>query len=212
MFYFKNSTIFLCLCVMVSNISLALVENPDKQKLNILILYESLCPDSKQFMQNQLGPNYESLKDFIDIKLVPFGKSNSFDNGLQFFCQHGPRECMGNRQQSCVLHQSQDPVAQVKFAVCQMTKLDTSSIKECSELAGLSSDINQCMSSETGTLLQLEAERITHSYAPSFIPTIIYNGVFEQQLQDNSIRDFRGTVCYLLQKRGDISFHDEVCQ
>ncbi|KAL9872981.1 GILT-like protein 1 [Glossina fuscipes] len=209
MLYFKHCTILLC--VMISNISLALVENPVKQKLNILILYESLCPDSKQFMQNQLGPNYESLKDFIDIKLVPFGKSNSFDNGLQFFCQHGPTECMGNRQQSCVLHQSHDPLAQVKFAVCQMNKLDTSSIKECSELAGLSSDINQCMNSETGTLLQLEAERITHSYAPSFIPTVIYNGVFEQQLQDNSLRDFRGTVCYLLQKRGDISFLDEVC-
>uniref|UniRef100_A0A1A9X1Z9 Gamma-interferon inducible lysosomal thiol reductase n=1 Tax=Glossina brevipalpis TaxID=37001 RepID=A0A1A9X1Z9_9MUSC len=209
--YFKNSTIFLCV-MMMSTISLALMENPDKEKLNVLILYESLCPDSKQFMQNQLGPNYENLKDFIDIKLVPFGKSNSYDNGSQFFCQHGPRECLGNRQQSCTLHQTHDQLEQVKFAVCQMAKFDTSSTKECSESAGLSSDINECMNSETGTFLQLEAERITHSYAPSFIPTIIYNGVFDQQLQDNSLRDFRGTVCYILQKRGNISFHSEVCQ
>ncbi|GBP09372.1 hypothetical protein EVAR_73443_1 [Eumeta japonica] len=83
---------------------------------------------------------------------------------------------------------------------------------QCAESSGLSSDIDTCMNTELGTLLQLEAERITRSYSISFVPTIIYNGVFDQQLQDRSLRDFRGTVCGLLQKRGDISFHNALCQ
>ncbi|KAM7361948.1 GILT-like protein 1 [Cochliomyia hominivorax] len=182
------------------------------EKLKVLVLYESLCPDSIRFMGRQLGPSYEELKDYIDISLVPFGKSQSKNNGGQFFCQHGPRECLGNRQQSCVLQQTKDQLTQVKFAVCQMTIPDNSNIQYCAESVSLSSDIDTCMNTELGTLLQLEAERITHSYAISFVPTIIYDGVFDQQLQDNSLRDFRGTVCGLLQKRGQISFHDAVCQ
>ncbi|KAI8129134.1 hypothetical protein FF38_04634 [Lucilia cuprina] len=182
------------------------------EKLKVLVLYESLCPDSVRFIGRQLGPNYDALKDYIDISLVPFGKSYSKNNGAQFFCQHGPRECFGNRQQSCVLQQTKDQLSQVKFVVCQMTTPDNSNVNYCAESVGLSSEIDTCMNTELGTLLQLEAERITHSYRLSFVPTIIYDGVFDQQLQDSSLRDFRGTVCGLLQKRGTISFHDAVCQ
>ena len=44
-------------------------------QLKVLVLYESLCPDSVRFMQRQLGPSYDLIKDYIDITLVPFGKS-----------------------------------------------------------------------------------------------------------------------------------------
>uniref|UniRef100_A0A1B0F9A4 Uncharacterized protein n=1 Tax=Glossina morsitans morsitans TaxID=37546 RepID=A0A1B0F9A4_GLOMM len=64
--------------------------------LNVLVFYESLCPDSKRFMQNQLGPNYDELGDFIDIKLVPFANAKSVDDGKEIVCQHGPAECLGN--------------------------------------------------------------------------------------------------------------------
>ncbi|XP_075166563.1 GILT-like protein 1 [Haematobia irritans] len=201
--------------VTVTLISSALTrktKNNNNEKLKVLVLYESLCPDSVRFMKQQLGPNYGELKNHIDLALVPFGKSFSENNGAQFYCQHGPKECLGNRQQSCILQQTKDQDQQVEFAVCQMTTaLRSDGIDECAESSGLSSDIDTCMTSELGTLLQLEAERITHSYKPTFVPTIVYDGVFDQQLQDNSLRDFRGTVCYLLQKRGDISFHDDIC-
>lgn len=74
-----------------------------------------------------------------------------------------------------MLNQTQDKRAQVKYAVCQMSL--SNSLETCASQAGLSSDIESCMNSQLGTLLQLEAERITHSYQPSFVPTIIFNGV-----------------------------------
>lgn len=193
-------------------VTTAIISNAQTEKLKVLVLYESLCPDSVRFMARQLGPHYESLKDYMDISLVPFGKSYSQNNGGQFFCQHGPRECLGNRQQSCVLQQTKDQLIQVNFAVCQMTIPDNSNINYCAESVGLSSAIDTCMTTELGTLLQLEAEHVTLAYAPKFVPTIVYDGVFDQQLQDKSIRDFRGTVCGILQKRSIVSFHDTVCQ
>ncbi|XP_013112424.2 GILT-like protein 1 [Stomoxys calcitrans] len=206
-------TLFLFFMVAVTLFSSALTRKANQEKLKVLVLYESLCPDSVRFMQRQLGPNYNDLKDYIDISLVPFGKSYSENNGAQFYCQHGPKECLGNRQQSCILQQTNDQEQQVEFAVCQMTISNKSrGIDDCARSSGLSNDIDTCMTSELGTLLQLEAEQITHSYAPTFVPTIVYDGVFDQQLQDNSLRNFRGTVCYLLQKRGDISLHSDVCQ
>ncbi|XP_055904291.1 GILT-like protein 1 [Eupeodes corollae] len=178
-----------------------------EEKINVLVMYESLCPDSVRFMTNQLGPNYDSLKDVINVNLVPFGKSESVNNGAQFFCQHGPAECEGNRMQSCVLDQTSNQDAQVKFAVCQMSGQYDSSSQYCAQLAGLSGDITECMNSDLGTVLQLEAEKITKIYDPSFVPTIVYDGKFDQKLQDRSLSNFKDVVCSLLQERGSIAFN-----
>jgi interferon gamma-inducible protein 30 len=47
----------------------------ETQKLNVTIFYESLCPDSQSFIQNQLYKNYDELKDKISLTFIPFGKS-----------------------------------------------------------------------------------------------------------------------------------------
>lgn len=39
------------------------------------IYYEALCPDSMNFINQQLVPTYEIFKTFVDILFVPFGKS-----------------------------------------------------------------------------------------------------------------------------------------
>ncbi|XP_017057432.1 gamma-interferon-inducible lysosomal thiol reductase [Drosophila ficusphila] len=186
-------------------------EKRQSNKLHVTLLYESLCPDSRKFMY-QLGPVYEEFQDYIDILLVPFGKSLSEQNGAIFLCQHGPAECKGNRLQSCVINSTGNQAAQVKFVVCQMLAPDASRIDKCAREAGLLTDVDQCVSSETGTKLQLQAELVTKQYSPSFIPTIVYNGVFDQQLQDHSLHDFRGTVCYLLRQQNSLPSSSTICQ
>lgn len=71
------------------------------------ILYESLCPDSVNFISMQLAPLYEEFKHNLDINFVPFGKSSSpeVSGEQEWMCQHGPDECLGNRIQSCMLAQ-----------------------------------------------------------------------------------------------------------
>ncbi|XP_015037814.1 gamma-interferon-inducible lysosomal thiol reductase isoform X1 [Drosophila miranda] len=181
------------------------------KQLHITLLYESLCPDSRNFM-HQLGPVHEELQQYMDIQLVPFGKSRSEQGGAIFHCQHGPAECEGNRVQSCVISSTANQSAQVKFVVCQMFALDSSRADQCASEAGLLTDVDHCADSETGTKLQLQAELVTKSYQPSFIPTIVYNGVFNQQLQDHSLRDFRGTVCHLLRQQNLLPSGSPVCQ
>ncbi|XP_016975668.2 gamma-interferon-inducible lysosomal thiol reductase isoform X1 [Drosophila rhopaloa] len=181
------------------------------KQLHVTLLYESLCPDTRNFM-HQLGPVYKEFQDYIDILLVPFGKAQSERNGAIFHCQHGPAECKGNRLQGCVINSTANQAAQVQFVVCQMLAPDYSRIDQCANEAGLLTDVVQCLSSETGTKLQLQAELVTKKYSPSFIPTIVYNGVFDQQLQDHSLRDFRGTVCYLLRQRNLLPSSSTICQ
>ncbi|EDW81060.1 uncharacterized protein Dwil_GK11854 [Drosophila willistoni] len=184
-------------------------------KLHITLLYESLCPDSRNFM-DQLGPVYEELHQFLDIDLVPFGKSESRvdpnSNEITFRCQHGPPECQGNRLQSCVLNSTKNQAAQVKFVICQMLALDYSSVDQCAREANILTDVDNCVNSETGTKLQLQAELVTKLYQPTFIPTIVYNGVFNRQLQEHSLRNFRATVCYMLRQQNLLSPDESVCQ
>ncbi|XP_014097357.2 GILT-like protein 1 [Bactrocera oleae] len=174
-------------------------------KLDVTILYESLCPDSIRFMGRQLAPAYGNLKQNLNINLVPFGKSRSVNLGSDFYCQHGPAECAGNRLQSCVLNQQSTQDQRVRFAICQMLAKDKQNVEDCTDLVGLSSDVDGCVKTTVGTQLQLLAEQVTNQYSPLFVPTIIYDGVFNQQLQDASLYDFRGTVCTLLQKRGIVN-------
>ncbi|XP_054746931.1 GILT-like protein F37H8.5 [Anastrepha obliqua] len=181
----------------------------DANKLNVTILYESLCPDSVNFMIKQLAPAYEKLKGNLNVNLVPFGKSRSVNGGSQFYCQHGPPECSGNLLQSCVLNQESTQDQRVRFAICQMRSRDKQSVEECTDLVGLSSDISDCVDTNLGKQLQLLAEQVTNQYSLKFVPTIIYDGVFNQLLQDASFFDFHSTVCVLLQRRG---VANESCQ
>ncbi|XP_017482623.1 PREDICTED: GILT-like protein F37H8.5 [Rhagoletis zephyria] len=181
----------------------------DANKIDVTILYESLCPDSINFMTKQLAPAYDKLKANLNINLVPFGKSRSVNYGSEFYCQHGPAECSGNRLQSCVLNQQSTQDQRVRFAICQMATRDKQSVEECANLVDLSSDVGNCVNTKLGTQLQLLAEQVTNQYAPKFVPTIVYNGEFNQLLQDASFYDFHATVCKLLQKRG---IANESCQ
>lgn len=43
--------------------------------MKIRVYYEALCPDSKHFFIKHLWPVTETLYDFIDVTLVPYGKA-----------------------------------------------------------------------------------------------------------------------------------------
>lgn len=63
------------------------------------------------------------------------------------------------------------------------------------------SEVHDCFYGGLGTMLQIEAERQTHTVAkpyPSFVPTIVYDRKFDQALQTKSLSDFKGVVCGLI--------------
>ncbi|CAH0560061.1 unnamed protein product [Brassicogethes aeneus] len=183
------------------------VFSANTQKLNVEVLFESLCPDSLRFISEQLYPNWNDISEYVDLKFVPFGKSASLEGGKDFVCQHGPQECKGNRILSCAIENLPNQNDQVEFVNCFMQiykrtrKHPMEDAQQCSHKVNL--DFKQligCYNSEQGTHLQLNAEKSTVKFQPRFIPTVLYNGEFKQQLQDISLVNFRGLVCELIGK------------
>lgn len=72
-------------------------------------------------------------------------------------------------------------------------------ILQCAESVGVSwVTVDDCAEGELGFALQVDALAATEIISPAFVPTIVYNGVFDQTLQTSSLTDFAGTVAGLL--------------
>ncbi|XP_046400992.1 GILT-like protein 1 [Ischnura elegans] len=170
----------------------------DCDKLQIGIYYESLCPDSRRFILKQLPGAYMQFREYIDIKFVPFGKATTSGSG-GFNCQHGPVECDANRMQSCALSYITNPDMQAQFVPCVMNGTDPTILgPKCASEIGLNyGDVERCYATDEGLNLQLQAQTDTYAVQDplDFVPTIVYNGVFNQGLQDNSLSDFSSTIC-----------------
>lgn len=47
----------------------------------VVVYYETLCPDSKNFVLHQLQPAFDRAPELMDIEFVPFGKASVRANG-----------------------------------------------------------------------------------------------------------------------------------
>lgn len=45
-------------------------------RVSVTLYYESLCPDSRYFITQQLFPTWMMLQDIMSITLVPYGNAN----------------------------------------------------------------------------------------------------------------------------------------
>lgn len=48
----------------------------------VMVFYEALCPDSKNFVIKQLHTSYERAPSLIDFQLVPYGKATVIKHTL----------------------------------------------------------------------------------------------------------------------------------
>jgi hypothetical protein len=69
-------------------------------RVNLSIYYETLCPDCRQFIANQVWNAYQSILDIVNITFVPYGNAKELYRPetklYQYYCQHGADECYGN--------------------------------------------------------------------------------------------------------------------
>ncbi|XP_046400325.1 GILT-like protein 2 isoform X2 [Ischnura elegans] len=180
---------------------------PPVDKLEIAIYYETFCPDSKRFLTEQLPKVLEMAmhEPYITFKFVPFGLATSqtnSDGDVNFSCQHGLKECVANTLHSIALNIISDPLRQAQFLSCVMKDDDpTALIEECGALVGLRvDDVNHYYKTKAAENLQLLAEAETNKIQNplSFVPTIVYNGVFNQNLLNQTLDDFNLTICSLV--------------
>ncbi|XP_067871875.1 gamma-interferon-inducible lysosomal thiol reductase-like isoform X3 [Heterodontus francisci] len=101
---FRMEVIVLSLWVVESRCLIAETQLPSPMRISLF--YETHCPDCREFMVNQLCPTWQSLKEVMNIRLIPFGNAEEIQEGQnwQFRCQHGVAECQGNTIQTCIMH------------------------------------------------------------------------------------------------------------
>ncbi|GAB6022339.1 hypothetical protein CHUAL_006460 [Chamberlinius hualienensis] len=175
-----------------------------RPKLNLTVVYATLCPDSKGFIGEQLWPTYQSgLGSIFDITFVPWGKATYARDGdrWRFSCQHGPKECYGNKVHACVLDLVKDFNQTFSFIHCSMTGQERKAPNEyeaCAVKNGI--DWNRTTACADGTegdnLLQRHGE-FTASLKPPlvFVPWIVVNGRFRGPTLELALDNLPKVIC-----------------
>nr|CAH0100690.1 unnamed protein product [Daphnia galeata] len=163
------------------------------------VYYESLCPDSRNFLVNQLNPSWATLSTFTDLRLIPFGKATFqpiTEGGWSFECQHGPDECTGNILHACGIKYSSTITQALNFTTCLMDLPTDGEL--CAELAGLDyAPIDICQMSIEGQDLVHDHGVETLNLEPTlfFVPWIIYNKVWDLSNQQDSLTNLTAVAC-----------------
>lgn len=177
----------------------------------VAVYYETLCPDSKNFIVKQLKSAYSKLPNLIEIEFFPYGKASTHvqpDGSLSFQCQHGARECEGNIIHCCAVESIHDTEMKLNFVACMIR--DNSNPQEafhrCSREfaieAGTIETIQKCYNSLHGKELLKIAGEATHALSPgvTFIPTVTLDG--QQRRQATILRDLFAELCTVLAESG----------
>lgn len=163
----------------------------------------SQCSDAIDFITNKFYPVYQELGTEMDIEFIPWGKSTR-DNGT-VVCQFGEVDCSANRFQSCALFfLGIDQERMAEYINCEYSTQSSMELDfTCVRQVGLTEDwIQECYDSRLGDGLQDRAEQWTTNIIGTvdFVPTITYNYIYNDTIQDTAYSDFRGFVCGLLEE------------
>lgn len=178
-------------------------------KINVTVYYEALCPDSKNFIMQQLIPVYEMIPGMLRIQLVPYGKAETTEsNGeINFSCQHGQAECDANKIHACVIQNTQeDSFLQVRYVACMIKDISRpyTVAQECADQMNVNYDnIVNCIESQHASLLMKAHGEKTHSLYPriSFVPTVEVNG--KQLSRQQIMKNFLKELCEFFENRPD---------
>lgn len=167
----------------------------DQSKVKLGIYIESLCSDSRRFFLHQFQPAYKLIGEIIEPHIIPFGKARVLGEG-RMVCQHGSRECEGNRRMACVLARGRNQSDAIETIGCLFGQQN--SPKDCitKYLPGAShDDIQNCTTSNESYVMMSEAEKQTGRL--DYVPHLTFNGDSSEDIQrelESNLRDF---VCNL---------------
>uniref|UniRef100_A0A2P2IBH2 Gamma-interferon-inducible lysosomal thiol reductase-like n=1 Tax=Hirondellea gigas TaxID=1518452 RepID=A0A2P2IBH2_9CRUS len=172
--------------------------------VRVTVYFEALCPDSRRLFRKQLGPTYRQLRDIMQLEYVPFGKAVAtprLSNGritIDFECQHGPRECLGNRIMSCA-ENLLSVTDQHSLFMCIMTaSYPVAAAEQCSKDLNIDwSTIQRCTKSRLGAVLLYMNGRKTATLRPHlyYVPTITINGKYSRATLPRSTSALKRQIC-----------------
>ncbi|XP_047478942.1 gamma-interferon-inducible lysosomal thiol reductase-like [Penaeus chinensis] len=168
--------------------------------VRVMVYLETLCPDSINFVVNQLVPARDSLTDIMAVNITAYGFASDqpSGDGYVFECQHGPGECKGNMIVVCA-KKYLDHETYVDFTLCLMSGFyPPIEGEKCAERVEVEwQPIDNCSQSVEGEQLLHEAglEQGLLDPRPDWMPWIILNDVFTQENQHDAQEDLIDLVC-----------------
>lgn len=125
--------------------------------------------------------NTAGLPDIMNITVVPYG--NARKSGNKYTCQHGTKECFGNRWEQCAISHYPDAADHVPFYICMEKAGDgmLDKVQRCAKQAGLDySTLQKCYGTDAkpsaeSDALQAKAAADTPT-SHQYVPWIMING------------------------------------
>ncbi|XP_055545899.1 GILT-like protein 2 [Wyeomyia smithii] len=184
------------------------INRPSDAPVYVMVYYEALCPDSKNFVLKQLHPTFVRAPSLIEIQFVPYGKattSTNSDGSLSFDCQHGPIECEANIIHACVVEAVHDAKTRLNMVACMIRDnlIPKDAFYRCAKENSVEIEsIQKCYDSPHGAELLKLHGAATHALRPevSFIPTITLDGQLGRQA--SILKDLFSEVCKVASGRG----------
>ncbi|KAG2394945.1 hypothetical protein LR48_Vigan09g130100 [Vigna angularis] len=151
-------------------------------KVSLELYYESLCPDSVDFIVNHLTKIFSTdLIPIVDLKFVPWGNAKLQPNHT-FICQHGPNECFLNTVEACAIDIWPELGKHFQFIYCVedlVNQQRANDWKSCYETLHLDPEpIKQCYNSKHGKQLELRYAAETDALKPphKYVPWVVVDG------------------------------------
>ncbi|KAL4484284.1 hypothetical protein ABPG72_006395 [Tetrahymena utriculariae] len=200
-----------------------------QNKLDLEIYSEALCPDCQQFILGSLQKalNDDIIFDYLNIKIYFYGNAEEvFDTQANLFsyrCQHGLKECEGNRISNCIMNKINSIQKALELIVCleeeikryaqiQMVNYDKI-LNKCYQKKKVTNQdlkkILKCNLGEEGNILQhFSAQKTELQTELQFVPWILVDGKYDIQQYNSITKDLILFVCdYYYQNRSvDLPF------
>ncbi|CAK8671419.1 unnamed protein product [Clavelina lepadiformis] len=196
-------------CGVLAECSSRLKQGNDKlngtSPVRVSVYFESYCPDSINFITTVLYPTWEKLHStgIIHLMLIPYGKAHYVhhrNDTYTFTCQHGEKECIGNKIENCVIREARFITTKYLPVVqCMESAPDpNSAAEECCMKQGFDWEkINNCAEGPEGSKLLHQAGVATERLEPklNFVPWIVINGMHTDEMQAAALKDLTSVVC-----------------
>lgn len=161
---------------------------------------ESLCPDSRRFFSRQLVPTNRELGRLFQVRIVPFGHARVLGSN-KMVCQHGQRECDGNRKMACVLARAKNQSEAIETLGCMFEALDEwkECVKKHMPMVKSVDEIDACSKNDESYKMMIEAEKETGRV--DYVPHLTLNGKHDDDIQSELEHSLKKLVCQ--QYRGE---------
>lgn len=171
-------------------------------KVNLTLYYETLCPDCKNFIHNQLWPTFLRVAEIFNLELIPYGNAGErmVGNKWVFTCQHGPVECLGNLIQTCALDIIGNVTSALPFIECMEKSEDRPDVSGpvCAKRYAVDyKAVLDCTKSPLGNELQHQMAVKTEKLNPphTYVPWITLNGVHTEDMEQEADTNLLKLIC-----------------